>query len=728
MCEVRHDRRHSQKAVGIRRSLRALLAVLVVIMTALSTIGMVAFQLLPSQAAGNGDGSNSGGGLGNGGKEFKPYYFWEDDAEAALNGNPIQGWNDDSVEWALRKMNSMVGDNLAENAVSNGLGVSYGSYYRKIARQAIENAKADAGTTRARIVSVAWIAGDVQDAAGNKLPGYTLTNWKNVKHWSDVVTRPGNSSELRPWSYWSQPKDSSESRSWAQRLYDVYVVGDSQTQFRLGVIAVAEGQPAPPEGDFEVAKTSSNPTLANKSGAYDNAAVFAVYDAGGAQVDTIYTNASGYGKSKKLSPGTYTYREITPSKGHNVNSTTYTVTVVGGKTIPAGATVSNPLIPWRLQAVKTDPDGNTIAKAGFVFELCETIGGAAIETRTTGADGVATFQTDLALGKTYYVHEKTVIGNYVLNKSYIPVTASQQGTTSPVRVSVNVPNEKKTTQIEVWKTDDVKGWEIPQAVFEVIATREMSDLDGVQARAGQVMDTLVTDSRGYAISRKLPTDTNGNGYYKVVEKSVPQPYSFTTFEKDASSTNATQDRANTVVTVRATNTPVTADLSLDKRESNTNGVVEGAEFDIVAAADIKWANGQRTVISAGTVVDHIRTDANGHAQTTKPLYLNYQGDTTYNVVETSVGAPYAWNTKSTSVSFSYKGEPHGPCLHGDGQDERRRPLLPRDTQEGEREEQRHRGSRVPAHHQGDGDAPERQHRPAHEGGRDRGEVREGHRA
>ena len=131
--------------------------------------------------------------------------------------------------------------------------------------------------------------------------------------------------------------------------------------------------------------------------------------------------------------------------------------------------------------------------------------GKIIEEAKTDEEGIVSF-TNLFSGK-YVLKEIETDTNYILNEKEITVNLSY----SEIK-EVEITNEKKKGKIEVIKVDkDNNNIKIPGVVFEILDENE------------NVVDTLITDENGKALSINLPIDKK----YTVREKDTSEEYIIT---------------------------------------------------------------------------------------------------------------------------------------------------------------------------------------------------------
>lgn len=234
----------------------------------------------------------------------------------------------------------------------------------------------------------------------------------------------------------------------------------------------------------------------------------------------------------------------------------------------------------------------------------------------TDENGEVIFK-ELPVGKYYYREYDAPMG-YVLDENPYAFEITEEGI-----VKAEMTNEWQTGVINIVKADSTSDGTYPlaDAEFDIIATEETTIGNDTYA-AGDVIESLVTDSDGKASSAKLyPVLKN----YIVRETKAPEGY------------NLAPDQTVTMpynVTVK--NSAVTAVIGEDRQQGsirvikvdkdNNEVKLAGAKFNVVADSDIVVAG--QLIYNAGDVIETIVTDENGEAVSTD-LYTGFK----YNVEE-----------------------------------------------------------------------------------------------
>ena len=109
-------------------------------------------------------------------------------------------------------------------------------------------------------------------------------------------------------------------------------------------------------GWIDLVKKSSNEDITNNNGCYSlEGAVYGIYS-GSTKVDTLTTDKDGYAKSSILPVGNYTVKEITASKGYDLDETSHNVTIVKDQTVRAESNEVPGNDPVGIEIVKNDAE------------------------------------------------------------------------------------------------------------------------------------------------------------------------------------------------------------------------------------------------------------------------------------------------------------------------------------------------------------------------------------
>ena len=268
-----------------------------------------------------------------------------------------------------------------------------------------------------------------------------------------------------------------------------------------------------PEGIIRIQKENANPAMGDYS---LEAATFTVYDSAGRNVNTITTDASGYGESKKLPLGDYTFRETSAPFGFTNSTTIFSapLTFIDQNTpvVYRDYTVSNAPAVARIAVSKrnANPDLGAYFLQGAVFDVKDE-SGLVVDTITTNSSGLAVSK-NLPLGE-YSVTETKAPFGYVLDNTIYDATVSYSGPAIPVVLrQLYIPNAPQYGLIIIEKRD-IETVDVPQGDASLSnATFQVFDSDGELAATLNANGTTVT-------SDPLPLGT-----YTVKELIAPEGY------------------------------------------------------------------------------------------------------------------------------------------------------------------------------------------------------------
>ena len=293
------------------------------IMTVLS---MVTGLFQPVYANGGAGAGGSGGGQVTG--DNPGYTVWFD--QWGADGNPIQGWNEDSMNNMQARIEGMLGKTMNPNAYGGTR--PYLEIYQQAAREALADAQARSQTGRARIVGVSSIYWD----GGNNMQA-AYDSKSNVLRLAG--TRSGTAEELPDNTGWSTTYnngDGATGANWRDWLQQYGVAKAPDTNLTMIVWAVAEGEPLPREINLTIKKSNGIPslTLGNKCYAQDlSGAEYEVHkkaDLSDAPLYTLVTDANGNASAPEKinvdpsSPFLYV-KETKAPKGFALDTNIYTV-------------------------------------------------------------------------------------------------------------------------------------------------------------------------------------------------------------------------------------------------------------------------------------------------------------------------------------------------------------------------------------------------------------------
>ena len=221
---------------------------------------------------------------------------------------------------------------------------------------------------------------------------------------------------------------------------------------------------------------------------------FQILDINNKIVDEIVTDSNGKALSSKLLIGEYTVKEVDlgDNKNYLLDNETYALQVENEKL--TDLVVENKHKNGSLQIKKVDKDNPNIVLEGVKFEVTDKDG--YIYEAITNEDGIAQVE-NIRVGNVK-IKEIQTNDEYVLPDENFMAEIKYNETTEII-----IENEKIKGQVEIYKTDkDNSNIKIPNVEFQILD------------KNNEEIDKLVTDEKGYAVSKRLPT---GKYYLKEVK-------------------------------------------------------------------------------------------------------------------------------------------------------------------------------------------------------------------
>ncbi|HHY2656323.1 TPA: MSCRAMM family protein [Bacillus thuringiensis] len=328
---------------------------------------------------------------------------------------------------------------------------------------------------------------------------------------------------------------------------------------------------------YDTRNTGMATDLINTSQAYDPNSSFTEL---ASKVIWVFPNATkittkGYGVVGSV----FAPNAVVETKGGSINGQAY----VGGLHQRDGFEVHNFKFNWpkwnkpvaekgHLQIKKVDENDKNIVLKDAKFDVIDKDNNV-VATVTTNEKGIAEVK-DLPLGD-YFVKEISAPEGYIKVDTPVKVTIDN---TNVIELVMKNTKKVENGQFKLLKKDSESGQLLPGAKFDVI------DKDG------KVVETIVTDDKGEALSKQLPV-----GSYTLKEVEAPKGYEL------SSSSVSVDVEANKVVTVDVVNKKipekVTGQFEIVKVDAeDKTKVLSDAEFE---------------VYKDGKKVDTLRTDKTG---------------------------------------------------------------------------------------------------------------------
>ncbi|MDY7521218.1 SpaA isopeptide-forming pilin-related protein [Bacillus thuringiensis] len=367
---------------------------------------------------------------------------------------------------------------------------------------------------------------------------------------------------------------------------------------------------------YDTRNTGMATDLINTSQAYDPNSSFTEL---ASKVIWVFPNATkittkGYGVVGSV----FAPNAVVETKGGSINGQAY----VGGLHQRDGFEVHNFKFNWpkwnkpaaekgHLQIKKVDENDGNIVLKDAKFDVIDKYNNV-VATVTTNEKGIAEVK-DLPLGD-YFVKEINAPEGYIKVDTPVKVTIDN---TNVIELVMKNTRKVENGQFKLLKKDSESGQLLPGAKFDVI------DKDG------KVVETIVTDDKGEALSKQLPV-----GSYTLKEVEAPKGYEL------SSSSVSVDVEANKVVTVDVVNKKipekVTGQFEIVKVDAeDKTKVLSDAEFE---------------VYKDGKKVAELKTDESGKVMSPKlPL-----GE--YTVKEMKAPAGYKLSNKEWKVTIQNEKE------------------------------------------------------------------------
>ena len=353
---------------------------------------------------------------------------------------------------------------------------------------------------------------------------------------------------------------------------------------------------------------------------------------------TMTTDENGVAVSPALRKGRYLVQEEDEPVGYVHDLAELTAIVNPDETTELS--VTNEPIQGILRIRKLDElTGEALAGAEFTVTRISGLpshngegDGEVVAVITTDAHGIAV--TPLLPYGLYKVEETKVPPHFVDNDFSTEMVINEENFCT---YEIDVENEPSKGWLRLTKTDRENGNPIAGVVFDVYYADQY----------GQgLATTMVTDANGVAMSEPLR-----KGQYTVQERGATEGYVFEQILLDATV------HSDETTELTATNQPVLVQLKLYKRDADEysgnpadapgtrgDGVLTGAEFQVLAAEDITDRQGNVIHAKGDVVIASIKTAGADASITTDKLWPGL-----YQVVELTPPTGYQPSDKPIIV-------------------------------------------------------------------------------
>ena len=312
-----------------------------------------------------------------------------------------------------------------------------------------------------------------------------------------------------------------------------------------------------------------------------------------------------------------------------------------------------------VEVVKKDSAAD-VNLAGAVFGIysdsdCKNLITTMPETDSNGKSSATIVKTQ----DTVYLKEITAPKGYVVNTTAynVKLVASKTTTTT-------VPDKEQLGELTVYKEGQIlAGADVSEngtvfqyenrrqkgAVYNVYAGEDIISAYGakIYSKGDLVKENLSTDENGACILKNLHLGT-----YVVKEMQAPENFYNAGEEKTVTLSYAGQNVEVVFSDVTFTNDRQKADVSVVKKDKDTENPLSGGVFAMYAGSDITDADGT-VVVKKGTLIEKATTGADGKAAFTADFPIEFS----YVVKEEQAPQGYLRNSKDVyTFKFSYTSD------------------------------------------------------------------------
>lgn len=279
-----------------------------------------------------------------------------------------------------------------------------------------------------------------------------------------------------------------------------YILDEQETELELGYkeFCILSFSNSHKKGEINIRKVDKDDNNINLEGVE-----FDIIDETGNIIDHLVTDSQGKA-STTVNTGNYIVRETKTNEEYKIGEEK-NVTVKWNENVELK--IENEKKKGQIKIIKRDKDDSTIKLEGVKFEIQDK-DEKLVSILKTDENGEAIL-SNIPIGN-YYIKETETLENYVLNEEKMQVIVNEDSVTEVV-----IENEKKRGQIQITKTSEDKN--------NIIDKEEGSPIEGVKFniynKANKIVDTIVTDENGVALSKKLE-----KGRYTVQEVETEKWY------------------------------------------------------------------------------------------------------------------------------------------------------------------------------------------------------------
>ncbi len=395
-------------------------------------------------------------------------------------------------------------------------------------------------------------------------------------------------------------------------------------------------------------------------------AVFEIYDAGNAIVDTITTDASGVAISKNLPLGAYTVKEKTPPFGFVPNETVHNAVLtyedMHTPVVETEMTIENEPIRGKIRMIKL-AKGDATPIEGVSFELfnpddtpAADLYGDPVGVLTTNRDGMAL--TPYLRAGTYIIRETGAPEAFRLNDEDFEAEIIRHGEV----VNRYVRNERVLLRIRIIKSDSTTDEPLQGAVFQIYdAEGDLVTFNVLKDGRSAVVDRLITNDEGFAIS----AGALFAGTYTLKEIKAPDGYTSgedVTFEIARDTKYVEFPFIGKMLDVPIGNAPTVIELS--KKTITGDGELPGAHLCLIekesGAIVEEWVSTDKPHIVRRLKVGSTYV----LRETISPAGYTVATDIEFTVLDTGDVQPVVMRNELTCVEIHKKDKSTGSALEG----------------------------------------------------------------
>lgn len=395
--------------------------------------------------------------------------------------------------------------------------------------------------------------------------------------------------------------------------------------------------------------------------------------------DYLTCDENGFAQTKELPYGIYTVHQISGWDGCELMAD-FDVFISENNEVYRFI-INNAAFESFLKVIKVDAEtGKIIPYAGAAFQIYNPDGTLVKQTFTypevteidtfyTNENGFLITPESLEYGTGYALVEVQAPYGYVINTDpvYFDVTQDDSSEDSGITVvEVTKANTAQKGTITVYKTGEVfssvvvaegvyqpvyaeKG--LPGAVYEITAAEDIFTMDGtLRYTAGEVVDTITTDSTGYATSKTLYL-----GKFHVTEVTAPEGMIINSEPHTIELVYAGQEIEITETSASFTNLRQKVSVALSKiMEQNDifqigmNGEISAVTFGLYAAEELVAEDG--TIIPADGLLEIVSMSNDGSAACQTDLPFG-----SYYLKELTTNEHYIVSDEKYPFTFTYEG-------------------------------------------------------------------------